>query len=140
MALLKNRSAVLLLTLVVLELVLVSYYIPQAEASKKKLMRKLKKIKDILPILLALKAKKKKIILLPIPMPMKGDMDMKMNMDWNSMPMMQDPCPMQMSYPMMDCGNNDFGGAQSYGGGNGGGYGGNGGNGGNFRGGNGGGY
>lgn len=69
MALIKSRSAALLLAIVVLELVLVSYYVPQVEASKKKLMRKLKKIKDILPILLALKAKKKKIILLPLPMP-----------------------------------------------------------------------
>jgi len=76
-------------------------------------------------------------------MPMKGmDMDMKMNMGMDNyqMPqMMMDPCPMQMQYPMMDCGGGqmDFGGAQGYGGNGGGGYGG--GNGGGFRGGNGGG-
>ena len=76
---------------------------------------------------------------------MKGDMDMKMNMgmdNYQMPPMMMDPCPMQMQYPMMDCGGgNDFGGSQQnygggFGGGNGGGYGGNGGG---FRGGNGGG-
>jgi exonuclease III len=65
----KKTSAMLLLALVCLELVLVSVYVPQAEASKRKMMKKLKKLKDILPILMALKAKKKKIILLPLPIP-----------------------------------------------------------------------
>lgn len=69
---------------------------------------------------------------------MKGDMNM--GMDWNSMSMMQDPCPMSMNFPMMDCGGGDYGGS-SFGGGYGGNQGGNGGYGGGnggFRGGNGG--
>lgn len=64
-----KTTAMFILSLVILELILVSYYVPQAEASKKKMMKKLKKLKDILPILMALKAKKKKIILLPLPIP-----------------------------------------------------------------------
>ena len=62
-----NRSsyAIMLLAIVVLNLVLISYISP-VEASKKKLMKKLKKA---LPLLLALKSKKK-IFLLPIPLPM----------------------------------------------------------------------
>ena len=65
----KKSSAWFLLALVCLELVLVSYYVPQAEASKRKMMKKLKKLKDILPLLALLKAKKKKILLLPLPIP-----------------------------------------------------------------------
>lgn len=46
MVLCKSRSSALfLLSLVFLELILVSYYVPQVEASKKRIMRKLRKIK-----------------------------------------------------------------------------------------------
>ena len=65
----KRTSAWFLLTIVFLELALVSYYVPQVEASKRKMMKKLKKLKDILPLLALLKAKKKKILLLPLPIP-----------------------------------------------------------------------
>lgn len=65
----KKTSAWFLLAIVCLELALVSYYVPQAEASKRKMMKKLKKLKDILPLLALLKAKKKKILLLPLPIP-----------------------------------------------------------------------
>lgn len=65
----KKSTTFFILAIVVLELVLVSYYVPQVECSKRKMMKKLKKLKDILPILMALKAKKKKIILLPLPIP-----------------------------------------------------------------------
>lgn len=50
----RSSYAVLLLAIVVLNLVLISHY--QAEASKKKMIKKLKKM---LPLLLALKSKKK---------------------------------------------------------------------------------
>ena len=63
-----NRSsyAVMLLAIVLLNLVLISHFMSPAEASKKKMIKKLKKM---LPLLLALKSKKK-IFLLPIPLPM----------------------------------------------------------------------
>lgn len=65
----KSFTSILLVSVLVLELVLISDRIVPVAASKKKMMRKLKQLKDILPLLAMLKPKKKKIIILPIPMP-----------------------------------------------------------------------
>ena len=62
----RSSYAMLLLAIVVLNLVLISHY--QVEASKKKMMKKLKKM---LPLLLALKSKKKIFLvnIVPIALP-----------------------------------------------------------------------
>ena len=66
----KRTSALLIVLLVVLEIILVSDHIKQAEAKikKKMLMKKLKKLMPILQILSLLKKKKVAVIPLPIPM------------------------------------------------------------------------
>jgi len=66
-----QKTALIYLAIIILNLILVSEYVKPCDGKiKKKIM--LKKLKKILPLLLALKPKKKKkkIILLPIPMPM----------------------------------------------------------------------
>ncbi|XP_074605363.1 uncharacterized protein LOC141858504 [Brevipalpus obovatus] len=55
--------------LLIVILIIIAYHGQQSHAIKKKKM--LKKLKDALPLLLALKPKKK-ILLLPVPIPMKG--------------------------------------------------------------------
>jgi len=71
MALSHNRrrmSAILLLAIVLLNLVLISDHVQPSDAIiKKKLLKKLKKI---LPLLIAMKPKKK-VIVLPLPLPIK---------------------------------------------------------------------
>jgi hypothetical protein len=67
----RQKTALLFLAIILLNLILVSEYVKPVDGKiKKKIM--LKKLKKILPLLLALKPKKKKkkIILLPLPIPM----------------------------------------------------------------------
>lgn len=63
-----QRTAFLFLSIIVINLILVSDLVTPAHGKlKKKIL--LKKLKKILPLLLALKPKKK-LILLPLPIPM----------------------------------------------------------------------
>ncbi|KAG9508981.1 hypothetical protein GZH46_02510, partial [Fragariocoptes setiger] len=89
---LANKLALILLSIVVLELILIGHQVQPVKAIKKKIF--IKKLKKLLP-LLALMKPKKKIILLPIPIPMpimKGggsysNMEME-SYDMNNMPSM----------------------------------------------------
>ena len=66
-----QKTALVFLAIILLELILVAEYVPPCEGKiKKKILKK--KLKKLLPLLLALKPKKKKkkIILLPLPIPM----------------------------------------------------------------------
>lgn len=65
-----QKTAFLFLAIIILNLILVSDYIKPCDGKiKKKII--LKKLKKLLPLLLALKPKKKKkILLLPLPLPM----------------------------------------------------------------------
>jgi hypothetical protein len=72
MALSKSqKTAFFFLAIIFLNMILISEYVKPCDGKiKKKIL--LKKLKKVLPLLLALKPKKKKkkIILLPIPLPM----------------------------------------------------------------------
>ena len=66
------RLSALLISALFAAIVLVHVRQPIVDASKIKMLKKMKKLKEILPILMLLKKKKKiKVLPLPIPIPMK---------------------------------------------------------------------
>ncbi|KPM09876.1 hypothetical protein QR98_0084220 [Sarcoptes scabiei] len=62
-----QATGLFLVTILVLELILISDHITSVQASKKKKI--MKKLKDILPLLMMMKGKKKILIPIPIPLP-----------------------------------------------------------------------